>query len=144
MNRLKGIISYVKWVISFQEIAFKFLKFLLESFIIRNNPSITLSLTQRYTLLAWYWMTWRIFCWWLFVFFTWMEVSKIPSLFLLMSVDIKKCSLFSGIMVRKFDPWMCIVEILNESKQFIFRILSYKKNIIQESKPEKGILMILT
>ena len=36
-------------------------------------------------------------------------------------VYIKKCSLFSGIMVLKFDPWMCIVEILDEIKQFLFR-----------------------
>ena len=49
------------------------------------------------------------------------------------NVYIKKCSLFSGIMVRKFDPWMCIVEILNEIKQLLFRILPYKENVIQES-----------
>ena len=59
-------------------------------------------------------------------------------------VYIKKCSLFSGIMVCKFDPGMCIVEILDEIKQMLFRILPYKETVIQESKPDKGILMILT
>ena len=137
-------INYVKWVISFKEIIFKVLKFLLESLIIRNNPSITLSLTKRYTLLAWYWMTWRILYILVIVRLFYMNGSSQNTIIIFADVYIKKCCLFSGLMVCKFDPWMCIVEILDEIKQFLFRILPYKENVIQESKPDKGILMILT
>ena len=131
----------MKWVISFQEITFKVLKFLLKSLIIRNNPSITLSLTKRYTLLAWYWMTWRIIYILVIVRLFYMNGSSQNTIIIFADVYIKKSCLFSGIMVCKFDPWMCIFEILDEIKQFLFRILPYKENVIQESKPDKGILI---
>ena len=73
-----------------------------------------------------------------------MNRSILHTIIIFADVYMKKCSLFSGIMVCKFDPWLCIVEILDEIKQFLFRILPYKENVIQESKPDKGILMILT